>query len=467
METNKKQKSKLILICVIIGDLLVMNLLFAVLYEVWTDSHVVTIYNRKYWELISFNSLCYIIIVFSSEVFGFQRYERKINIVEHVVMNCLKFAMISIAFIFLMDYNGVTLRFMILYHLLNFILLMMWRIGCNCFIKYVRSCGRNSLSCVYVGCGQNMRELYVEMMESASGYSVCGYFANGQHEQFDGEIFYLGRPNEAVAWLEKNKVHQVYCSMPSKENKTIELLIHWCEKNFVQFFSVPNMCNYEKRRMWLYMIGDVPILSIHREPLSDIDNRFVKRSFDLLISGLFLCTIFPFIYLIVGIIIKTTSPGPIFFKQKRTGINGKEFLCYKFRSMKVNKDADIIQTTKNDPRKTKFGNFIRKMNIDELPQLINVFWGDMSLVGPRPHMLKHTDEYSALIDNYLVRHRVKPGITGWAQVTGYRGETELLSQMVGRVQADIWYMEHWSFLLDLHIVYLTIVNMLEGEEKAY
>ena len=219
--------------------------------------------------------------------------------------------------------------------------------------------------------------------------------------------------------------------------------------------------------MWFDTVGDVPVLSLHREPLNKFDNRLIKRTFDFVMSGLFLCTVFPFIYLIVGAIIKITSPGPIFFKQKRNGINGKEFWCYKFRSMKVNKDADKVQATKNDPRKTKFGDFMRKTNIDELPQLINVFLGDMSLVGPRPHMLKHTEEYSALIDNYMVRHLVKPGITGWAQVTGFRGETKELYQMEGRVEADIWYMEHWSFLLDLFIIYKTFANVVKGEKEAY
>ena len=169
----------------------------------------------------------------------------------------------------------------------------------------------------------------------------------------------------------------------------------------------------------------------------------------------------------MGTIIKLTSPGPIFFRQKRNGINGKEFWCYKFRSMKVNADADKVQATKNDPRKTKFGNFIRKTNIDELPQLINVFLGDMSLVGPRPHMVKHTEEYSQQIDRYMVRHFVKPGITGWAQVTGFRGETKELYEMEGRIRADIWYMEHWSFILDLHIIYKTFVNAILGEKNAY
>ena len=181
----------------------------------------------------------------------------------------------------------------------------------------------------------------------------------------------------------------------------------------------------------------------------------------------FLCTLFPFIYIFVAIVTKITSPGPVFFKQKRNGLNGKEFYCYKFRSMKVNRDADTVQATKDDPRKTKFGNFLRKSSIDELPQFINVLKGDMSVVGPRPHMLKHTEEYSALINKYMVRHFIKPGITGWAQVNGCRGETKELSQMEDRIRKDIWYVENWSFWLDLRIIYMTVRNAIHGEDNAY
>ena len=135
--------------------------------------------------------------------------------------------------------------------------------------------------------------------------------------------------------------------------------------------------------------------------------------------------------------------------------------------MRVNKDSDKVQATLNDPRKTRLGNFMRKTSIDELPQFINVLLGDMSVVGPRPHMLKHTEEYSKLIDKYMVRHFVKPGITGWAQVTGFRGETRELWQMEGRVERDIWYLEHWTFMLDLYIIYKTVKNAVKGEKEAY
>ena len=191
----------------------------------------------------------------------------------------------------------------------------------------------------------------------------------------------------------------------------------------------------------------------------------MKRTFDIVFSSLVLCTIFPIVWVIVSIAIKIQSPGPIFFKQDRTGLDGKTFKCYKFRSMKVNADSDKVQATKDDPRKFPFGNLMRKTNIDELPQFINVFLGDMSVVGPRPHMLKHTEEYSSLINRFMLRHLAKPGITGLAQVSGFRGETHYIDQMEGRVKMDIKYIENWSFLLDMKIIVKTVTNML-GKEKG-
>ena len=235
----------------------------------------------------------------------------------------------------------------------------------------------------------------------------------------------------------------------------------------MRFYYVPNLRNYMKRAMNLELLGNVPILYIREEPLRQVSNRFVKRAFDVAVSGAFLCTLFPVVYLFVALGIKLTSKGPVFFIQERSGENGRTFGCIKFRSMRVNDEADRVQATKNDPRKTRFGSFLRKSSIDELPQFINVLKGDMAIVGPRPHMLQHTELYSKLVNKYMVRHLIKPGITGWAQVTGYRGETHELSQMEGRVRRDIWYLENWSLLLDIRIMLLTVWNALKRDENAY
>ena len=261
--------------------------------------------------------------------------------------------------------------------------------------------------------------------------------------------------------------HYLYCCLPSKYGDLILSIINYCENNLVHFYSVPNLYNYLHNRVYFNMMGNVPYLSLHPDPLSNIGNKIIKRTFDIVVSLVFLCTIFPFVFIIVAIISSITMPGPIFFRQKRNGLNDKIFYVIKFRSMKVNKDADSVQATKNDPRTTRWGEIMRKTNIDELPQFINVLLGDMSIVGPRPHMLKHTEEYSKLINKYMVRHFVRPGITGWSQVTGYRGETKELSDMEGRIRGDIWYIEHWSFWLDLYIMYKTVANVFEGDKNAY
>jgi len=227
------------------------------------------------------------------------------------------------------------------------------------------------------------------------------------------------------------------------------------------------MNGYPHRKMHYDEFGDVTIISLREEPLNNPLMQLLKRTEDIVISGLFLVTVYPLVWIFVAIGTRLTSPGPILFRQNRTGYNGKSFRCLKFRSMKVNTDSDKIQATEDDPRKTKFGDFLRRTSIDELPQFINVFKGDMSIVGPRPHMEFHTDMYSKLISEYMVRHLVKPGITGWAQVNGCRGETKTVEQMKDRVEHDIWYIEHWSPLLDVKIVFMTVRQILGGDDQAY
>lgn len=311
--------------------------------------------------------------------------------------------------------------------------------------------------------------MYHELSDDPStGYRVNGYFDDEPNPEMPSKCLYLGRPEEIQDYLKNHpSIHYLFCCLPSRRSELIIQIINYCENHLVHFYSVPNLHNYLHNRVYFNMMGNVPYLSLRQDPLSRTENKMLKRAFDIVFSLLFLCTLFPIILIIVSIITKLTMPGPIFFKQKRNGLNDKEFYCYKFRSMKVNKEADTLQATKDDPRKTRWGNIMRKTNIDELPQFINVLLGDMSIVGPRPHMLKHTEEYSKLINKYMVRHFVKPGITGWSQVTGYRGETKELKDMEGRVIGDIWYIEHWSFWLDIYIIYKTIRNAIHGEKNAY
>jgi putative colanic acid biosynthesis UDP-glucose lipid carrier transferase len=203
----------------------------------------------------------------------------------------------------------------------------------------------------------------------------------------------------------------------------------------------------------------------HKTPLNNLFNLILKRGFDIVLSFIFLVAVFPIIYIVLGIAIKLSSPGPIFFKQKRTGKQCKIFHCYKFRSMQINDDME--PATANDPRITRVGRFIRRTNLDELPQFINVLKGDMSVVGPRPHALWTDDEYAPAIDDYMLRYTVKPGITGWAQINGCRGETKRTEDMTKRVERDLWYMRNWTFFMDISIILKTIACMIRGDKNAY
>jgi len=201
--------------------------------------------------------------------------------------------------------------------------------------------------------------------------------------------------------------------------------------------------------------------------MEDLGNRFRKRVFDVIFSSLVILFILSWLYPVIALLIKKQSKGPVLFKQIRSGRDDEPFCCYKFRSMQVNDDSHEKQATKDDERITPVGQFLRRTSLDEMPQFFNVFLGDMSVVGPRPHMLKHTTEYAAIIDQYMVRHFLKPGITGWAQVNGCRGETRQKSDMEKRVGYDIYYLENWTGMLDVKIIYMTMINFIKGDDNAY
>lgn len=358
-------------------------------------------------------------------------------------------------------------RFYAIFYILFFISLVTWRLLARSVIKKYRSKGGNMRSIILVGYSENIKELLTKMDSDLSiGCKVYGVFNDEKPTDIAPER-YFGNVDDIIPWLKEHKVNDVFCCLPSARAREITAIIDYCENNVIRFYSVPNVRNYLKRKMEMELFGEIPVLCIREEPLTRLENRVIKRTMDIIISLFVLCTIFPILYIIVGSIIKITSRGPVFFKQKRSGINDEPFYCLKFRSMRVNPESDDLQATKNDSRKTKFGEFLRKSSLDEFPQFINVLKGEMSIVGPRPHMLKHTEEYSRLVNKYMVRHFVKPGITGMAQVSGFRGETQEVSQMEGRIHWDIWYIEHWSIVLDIQIMFKTIKNAICGDSQAY
>jgi len=336
-----------------------------------------------------------------------------------------------------------------------FVLLLISRLISRNIIKLVRRMGLNSRSVTMVGDDaelQKIRDLLIN--DPTTGYRIV-------------KVWKADELREAIKKGEQVEFgDELYVCLSRKERDTIRLLSRECDRQVTQFFYVPVSVESIGLKFQREYINDIEVFTTHESPLQNPMNKMVKRCMDIALSIVFLiptAIIFPFVY----VIIKIQSPGPLFFRQERTGLDGKSFKMVKFRSMHVNKDADKIQATKDDPRKYPFGNFMRKANIDELPQFWNVLMGNMSIVGPRPHMLAHTEMYSELIDKYMVRHFVKPGITGWAQVTGFRGETKELWQMEGRVQRDIWYIENWTVWLDIRIIWLTFKTFFVHDKNAY
>jgi len=338
-----------------------------------------------------------------------------------------------------------------------FILGARYFIGSEKFVKRILILGYNDVG----------KKLASHFTNNSKNITIEGYFED--HENIKELSLYpvIGDFDECLKYAINNKISEIYCTVAPERNKTIYDLAQVAEKNMIRFKFVPDFRFFVNRSIHFDFIEDIPILSLRQEPLQDMAGRIKKRLFDIVFSIMVSILLLSWLIPLMGILIKLDSKGPVFFIQLRSGINNRPFLCFKFRSLKLNNESETRQVTQNDNRYTRLGKFLRKTNLDEMPQFLNVMMGDMSVVGPRPHMLKHTDEYSQLIGEYMVRQFLKPGITGWAQVNGYRGETKQVYLMHKRVEHDLWYMEHWSLWLDIRIIFMTIVNAIKGEKNAF
>lgn len=449
-----------------IGDMVVLNLMFLLVYHE-LDSFYTKAIDNNLREVLLLLDFCY----FFSLYFVPIQLHRSIVYLDKIVQRA--FSVISLLiFLFatcliFLNLGDVLATFLVVYYVSTIVVFSCWRVFVRMLLKFYRRKGYNFKRVVIVGAGKNGMELYRAMRDDiSSGFNILGFFDDNLALK-DILPSYLGTTDKVEEFAIAKDIDEIYCTLPGTNDEKILRMLNFAEKQMIRFYIVPEFYRNVKKSMVMEFLESVPLLTIRREPLQAFYNRALKRSFDLVFSSVVLCTIFPILYVLIGFLIKRSSPGPIFFKQKRTGLYGHDFECYKFRTMRVNDQADTMQAVKDDPRKTKIGDFLRRTNLDEFPQFINVFKGDMSVVGPRPHMLKHTEQYSALIDKYMVRHLVKPGVTGWAQVTGYRGETKTLEQMEGRVKRDVWYIENWTFFLDLKIIVVTLVNMFRGDKNAY
>ncbi|MBL4707504.1 MAG: exopolysaccharide biosynthesis polyprenyl glycosylphosphotransferase [Flavobacteriales bacterium] len=261
-----------------------------------------------------------------------------------------------------------------------------------------------------------------------------------------------------------NPISEIFIPLSNYTENDIEVISNFCDNRFIRLRLIFDWKKVSARKLNLSRYNQTTVLKIALTPLDDQYNALIKRSFDLIFSLLLTILLFSWLFPILAIAVKLSSKGPVFFKQKRSGINNKGFNCYKFRSMRPNSEADNLQATQNDPRITKIGAFLRKTSLDELPQFINVIKGQMSIVGPRPHMLKHTEEYSNLVGNFMNRHAIKPGITGLAQIKGFRGEIDDFALLQNRVRLDRFYVNNWTVYFDIRIVLLTVFAIFKDHK---
>ena len=325
---------------------------------------------------------------------------------------------------------------------------------------------------VIVGYNETAIKLAEYLTRQNKLYSFEGFFntLDTMRVEEDGTIV---RPlHTCMDYAVRHDIREIYSTLLPDEHHEINQLLTAAEMNCVRVKFVPELFPDEGLAKEIdnspfHFLQHLHPIGLSAEPLNNYESRFKKRMFDILFSLFVIIFIISWLFPIIALLIKLESRGPIFFKQLRTGKNKIPFYCYKFRSMYVNMDSDLKQCAPGDNRITRIGRILRKTSLDEFPQFFNVLIGNMSVVGPRPHMIKHTEQYSAIINRYMVRQYLKPGITGWAQVNGYRGETRSRTLMQKRVEHDIWYMERWGLALDVRIVFMTIINMFKGESMAY
>lgn len=405
-------------------------------------------------------TVSWVFIAWNIDFYEVYRYTKVTRITGKLFQQYVVFLILNFAFI------GFFLKFsrptdIIAYVSLSLAVVAVFKYSIYYFLRHFRVVfGGNYRKVVLLGDGKSTEQLSSFFLENPDyGYKLVEVFSLKKNKQ-----------QEIAACCDfvlKNNIDEVYCSLSNLSNDDINSLIDFTDNNLKTLKFLPDNKTPLARNMIYDYYGYIPILSLRNAPLDKRVNKAIKRAFDIVFSAFIIIGVLSWLTPIMAVFIKLESKGNVFFKQKRNGLNYKEFNCYKFRSMRPNAVADTQQASRNDIRITRIGMFMRKTSIDELPQFWNVFKGDMSVVGPRPHMIVETQRFAKKIDKFMVRHLIKPGITGLAQTKGYRGEVETTADITNRVKYDIFYLENWSFLLDLKIILMTVYNAIRGEKKAY
>jgi putative colanic acid biosynthesis UDP-glucose lipid carrier transferase len=416
--------------------------------------------TEQYIYYIIFITVSWVIISMISNFYEIYRFTKGVKIVSLIAKQAVLFTLVVFAFFgfYNLDRTSIDISMYVMYvfSLIGIVKLAIYYL----LRKYRALLGGNYRNVIIIGLNQKTDQLRKFFLDSPEyGYKL--------YKTFDFKNKKAPSLNEAFDFVIDNNIDEIYCSIAELSDDQIQSIIDFSDNNLKILKFIPDNKEIYTKKLDFNYYGYLPVISLRQIPIDIPLYQFVKRAFDLMLSLFIIIGVLSWLTPILAIFIKLESKGPVFFKQRRNGLDYKEFYCYKFRSMRPNPEAHLHQIRKGDPRVTKIGKFIRKTSIDELPQFINVLKGEMSVVGPRPHMVSHTHMYAEKIDKFMVRHFIKPGITGLAQVSGYRGEVEDDNFITNRVKYDIFYLENWSLLLDLKIVFQTIYNALRGDDKAY
>ncbi|KGO83304.1 sugar transferase [Flavobacterium beibuense F44-8] len=452
--SGKRRYSKYIRPINIAFDVLVLTLLFPYFFwELGINQFYFGVYQLATWFIIAY-------------IFGFYeiyRFTSLTDIIVKIVRQGIVFLLVVIAFFPFSKQAIFSGQAIAKYLIAAFIIIILFKFVLFYYLKRYRVVtGSNYRKAVIIGYTPDalrLKELFEQKGEY--GYRFLGFFSDRKHND---EV--KGKIAEVEAFAIDNNIDEIYCSLNEITNYQIKRLVEFADINDKVVKFIPDTKEIFTKNLRVDYYEFFPVLSLRKTPLHEPVAKVAKRLFDIAFSLFVIVFVLTWLTPILALIIKLESPGPVFFKQGRPGINEKEFFCYKFRSMKLNKTTEE-SVIKNDPRVTRIGRFMRKTSIDEMPQFLNVLIGEMSVVGPRPHLWSQNNLYSKRIKKYLIRLYVKPGITGLAQVKGYRGEISTDEDMINRIKYDVFYIENWSLLLDLKIIVQTVVNIFQGEEKAY
>ena len=418
-------------------------------------------------------NVSWLIAAFFLRLYQYDTYNKLESILRQTVKTTLVHISFVAMFLLVVSENVMFKKLLLVNLCILSVAFIISRFFVTYIVEFIIKKAKLQMKTAIVGYNETGVKLAEYFEGNSSIYSFEGFFDNSSRHHLsstsinrDGDI--VGPIENCIEFAVKNDIREIYSTLLPEQHKEVTRLVEIADKHCVRVRFVGEFNGAEDVSLsYVEYLDSMPVMSLRTEPLQMLNNRAKKKIFDIVVSTLVIVLVLSWLVPIIGLIIKLESRGPVFFKQLRSGKNNKPFWCYKFRSMTVNDNSDQVQATKNDFRITRVGAFLRKTSLDEFPQFFNVLTGDMSIVGPRPHMLKHTEQYSALINQYMVRQFLKPGITGWAQVNGYRGETKQTGLMKKRVEHDIWYMENWSLMLDIRIIFMTVINVFRGEEGAY